>query len=137
VRQKDWFDNAVPAGNSSLLHGFSALHARTGEPLWAHEFNQLTKAFGGTCRHVPNGVAHALDGLTRAATGLVTIKASSQADWNVLQQALNGDPLTTAHERPFRACTLLPTAESQGFQVCIGPVCQPIVASAKEVSAIV
>ena len=137
VRQKDWFDNAVPAGNSSLLHGFSALHARTGEPLWAHEFNQLTKAFGGTSRNVPNGIAHALDGLTRAATGLVTIMASSQADWNVLQQALNGDPLTTAHERPFRACTLLPTAESQGFQVCIGPVCQPIVASAKEVSAIV
>ncbi len=137
VRQKDWFDNAVPAGNSSLLHGFSALHALTGEPLWTHEFNQLTQAFGGTCRNVPNGIAHALDALTRSATGLVIIKAPPEANWTALQKALNGDATIPAHQRAFRACHLQPTVGTHGFQVCIGPVCQPGVADAQEVSALV
>jgi uncharacterized protein YyaL (SSP411 family) len=134
VRQKDWFDNAVPAGNSSLLHGFAGLLALTGEPTWAEEFSELARAYGGVSRNVPHGAAHALAALTRQATGLATIQAPAGADLDALRHALCGDERTAPHARPFRPAFLLAPAGSAGFRLCVGTTCLPPVSSPTEVA---
>jgi uncharacterized protein YyaL (SSP411 family) len=133
VRQKDWFDNAVPAGNSSLLHGLSQLQALSADPRWSREFADLSAAYAGLCRNVPNGVAHALDGLARQTLGHATIKAAG--DWEALRLALNGDSRTAPHARPFRPAFLIETPGAQGFAVCVGQACLPPAATAAEAVA--
>ena len=133
VRQKDWFDNAVPAGNSSLLHGLGQLQALSDDPRWSREFADLSTAYAGLCRNVPNGVAHALDGLARQAIGHATIKAAG--DWEALRLALNGDSRTAPHARPYRPAFLIETPGAQGFAVCVGRTCLPPAATAAEAVA--
>ena len=135
VRQKDWFDNAVPAANSSLLHGFSGLRAATGDATWAKELTDLARAYGGVSRQVPHGAAHALTALVREAIGPATLKATLATDWENLRRALVGDDATAPHRRPFRPVFLQPSAEASGFQVCVGATCLPPVATAAEAAA--
>ncbi|MEY5005693.1 MAG: hypothetical protein RI969_781 [Verrucomicrobiota bacterium] len=133
VRQKDWFDNAVPAGNSSLLHGFGQLQMLSADPRWAREFADLSTAYGGLCKNVPHGVAHALDGIARFALGHATVKAAG--GWDELRAALNGDGQTAPHDRPYRHVFLLPTADTAGFAVCVGQACLAPVRTAQEAAA--
>lgn len=133
VRQKDWFDNAIPAGNSSLLHGFGQIQALSTDAHWAREFADLSTAYGGLCQNVPNGVAHALDGLTRFALGYATVKA--KGGWDELRSALNGDAATPPHTLPYRSVFLLPTPVGAGFAVCRGQTCLPSVQTASEAAA--
>ena len=135
VRQKDWFDNAVPAGNSSLLHGFAGALALTGEPTWAEELADLARAYGGVSRNVPHGAAHALTALTRQAVGLATIQAPAGADLEALRAALCGDERTAPHARPFRPAFLRAPAGADGFRLCVGTTCLPPLATAGEVAA--
>ncbi len=123
VRQKDWFDNAVPAGNSSLIHACAESHALTGEERWQVALTDLAQAYGGMARNVPNGVAHALDGLTRHALGLAVLKHAPNADMDRLQAALCGQVNTSAHARPFRGLHLQPEPGTAGFQLCVGSTC--------------
>jgi uncharacterized protein YyaL (SSP411 family) len=133
VRQKDWFDNAVPAGNSSLLHGFGQIQVLSSDGRWSREFNDLTTAYGGLCKNVPNGVAHALDGIARFAIGHATVK--SAGPWDELQGALNGDDKTVPHARPYRPVFLLPTPAEAGYGVCVGQTCLAPVKTAQEAAA--
>jgi uncharacterized protein YyaL (SSP411 family) len=132
VRQKDWFDNAVPAGNSSLLHGFSGLRAATGDEVWARELSELARAYGGVCRQVPHGAAHALTALVREAIGPATLKTRPDEDWESLRRALVGDETTPPHRRPFRPVFLQPDDATTGFQLCVGSTCLAPVATAGE-----
>jgi uncharacterized protein YyaL (SSP411 family) len=133
VRQKDWFDNAVPAGNSSLLHGFSQIQMLSTDTRWAREFNELSTAYGGLCKNVPNGVAHALDGIARFAIGHATVKSAGR--WNDLRCALNGDEKTAPHARPFRPLFLIEEPSEAGFAVCVGQTCLASVKTAQEAAA--
>jgi uncharacterized protein YyaL (SSP411 family) len=133
VRQKDWFDNAVPAGNSSLLHGFGQIQMLSADPRWAREFADLTTAYGGLCKNVPNGVAHALDGIARFALGHATVK--SAGNWDELRDALIGDERTAPHVRPYRPVFLLPEPATAGFAVCVGQTCLAPVPTAQEAAA--
>ncbi len=133
VRQKDWFDNAVPAGNSSLLHGFGQLQALSDDPRWRREFADLSCAYAGLCRNVPNGVAHALDGIARQASGPAVIKAAG--GWEALRVALIGDLRTAPHGRPYRLTFLRETPGAEGFAVCVGQTCRTPVATAEEAAA--
>lgn len=133
VRQKDWFDNAVPAGNSSLLHGLGQLRMVSDEPRWAREFHDLATAYAGLCRNVPQGVAHALDGIARETLGHATVKGGG--DWGELQKALNGDALTAPHARPYRRVFLQATPGAAGFAVCVSRTCLVPVATAAEAAA--
>ncbi|MCX8489174.1 MAG: hypothetical protein ORN22_08725, partial [Opitutales bacterium] len=130
VRQKDWFDNAVPAGNSSLLHGFGQIQMLSTDTRWAREFADLSTAYGGLCKNVPNGVAHALDGIARFALGHATVK--SAGDWEGLRLALNGDDQTAPHARPYRPVFLLAEPSATGFAVCVGQTCLAPVRTASE-----
>jgi len=134
VRQKDWFDNAVPAGNSSLLHGFAGVLAWTGEPTWAEAFSELARAYGGVSRNVPHGAAHALTALTRQATGLATVQTPAGADLEALRHALCGDERTAPHARPFRPTFLRAPAGTDGFRLCVGTTCLPPLLSPAEVA---
>ena len=133
VRQKDWFDNAVPAGNSSLLHGFGQIQMLSADTRWAREFADLTTAYGGLCKNVPNGVAHALDGIARFAIGHATVKSSGR--WDELRLALNGDEKTAPHARPYRPLFLLAEATATGFAICVGQTCLTSVQTAQEAAA--
>jgi uncharacterized protein YyaL (SSP411 family) len=133
VRQKDWFDNAVPAGNSSLLHGFGQIQVLSSDGRWSREFNDLTTAYGGLCKNVPNGVAHALDGIARFAIGHATVK--SAGPWDDLQGSLNGDDKTAPHARPYRPVFLLTTPAEAGYGVCVGQTCLAPVKTAQEAAA--
>jgi hypothetical protein len=133
VRQKDWFDNAVPAGNSSLLHGFGQIQMLSSDGRWSREFDDLTTAYGGLCKNVPNGVAHALDGIARFAIGHATVKSAGR--WDELQGALNGDDKTAPHARPYRPVFLLPTPAEAGYGVCVGQTCLAPVKTAQEAAA--
>ena len=134
VRQKDWFDNAVPAGNSSLLHGFAGLLALSGEPGWAEELVELARAYGGVSRNVPHGAAHALAALTRQAIGIATLAPPSGADLEALRVALCGDERTAPHARPFRPVFLRPAGASPRYQLCVGTTCLPPLSTPAEVA---
>jgi len=133
VRQKDWFDNAVPAGNSSLLHGFGQIQMLSADPRWAHEFAGLSTAYGGLCKNVPNGIAHALDGIARFAIGHATVKSSGR--WDDLRLALNGDEQTAPQTRPYRPVFLIAEPSATGFAVCVGQTCLAPVQTAPEAAA--
>jgi uncharacterized protein YyaL (SSP411 family) len=133
VRQKDWFDNAVPAGNSSLLHGFGQIQMLSADPRWAREFADLSMAYGGLCKNVPNGVAHALDGIARFALGHATVK--SAGGWDELRSALNGDDKTAPHARPYRPAFLVTEPATAGYAVCVGQTCLAPVPTAQEAAA--
>lgn len=133
VRQKDWFDNAVPSGNSSLLHGFGQIQMLSADPRWAREFADLSTAYGGLCKNVPNGVAHALDGIARFALGHATVKAAGR--WDELRDALNGHEQTAPHARPYRPVFLVTEPATAGFAVCVGQTCLAPVATAQEAAA--
>jgi uncharacterized protein YyaL (SSP411 family) len=124
VRQKDWFDNAVPAGNSAMIHVCAEAYTLTGEDRWRQTLEDLGQAYGGMARNVPNGVAHALEGLTHYAMGHAVLKHAPGANLDALQATLSGQVNTSAHARPHRRVLLVPSAETPGFQLCVGPTCQ-------------
>ncbi len=125
VRQKDWFDNATPAANSSLIHVLSALAALDPDGGWTEELAEQVGAYGGACRNVPSGVAHALEGIVREATGMVTVKAGPDADWEALRKSLLGDGSARPHALPWRPVHLVPSTAATGWQVCVGRTCLP------------
>jgi uncharacterized protein YyaL (SSP411 family) len=137
VRQKDWFDNATPASNSSLVHVLSALSALEPEGGWSEELSEHAGSYGGACRNVPAGVAHALEGLVREATGIVTVKAAPGADWEGLRKALLGDGASRPHAHPWRPVHLVEQAGSEGWQVCAARTCLAPAASAAAAAALV
>jgi len=63
-RKKEWWDSAIPSGNSSLLHVFSSLFAITGNPLYRKAVDDLRTAYAHFADRAPNGIAHALAGYT-------------------------------------------------------------------------
>lgn len=137
VRQKDWFDNAVPAGNSSLLHTLSALETLIDGDYYGKKFTELSRAYAGTIRNVPSGVTHALQGLTQAAMGHAHIKYSPKIQSEELQIAIYGSPLTPAHQMPFRSIFLNPSIRPEGIEICVGKTCAPIIDSANRIRELI
>ncbi len=135
VRQKDWFDNAVPAGNSAMVHACAEAYTLTGEDRWRLTLEDLSQAYGGMARNVPNGVAHALEGLTRYALGHAVLKHAPTANLAALQAALGGQVNTSAHARPHRPLLLVASPETHGFQLCVGTTCQPPTDNVDEIAA--
>lgn len=123
VRQKDWFDNAVPAGNSILLHAYAQLETLTGETTSSDNFYDLSKAYGGLVKNVPHGVAYALEALTRQATGWVVIKYKDLHNLDKLHDVITGMHGDGTRARAYRPLHLRQDDAVQGFQICIGKNC--------------
>ena len=82
---------------------------------------------------MPNGVAHALDGIARFAIGHATVKASGR--WDELRVALNGDERTAPQTRPYRPVFLISEPATTSFAVCVGQTCLAPVQTAQEAAA--
>jgi uncharacterized protein YyaL (SSP411 family) len=118
TRKKDWMDNALPSGNSSLLHVFNALHLLTGNPRYAHEANRLSRAFTGLARQAPAHIGHALSASTWEAVGMAVLKVhgvdfSSEMRLQILQRPW----------RPLFIQKARPGEQNRTFQLCVGTQC--------------
>jgi uncharacterized protein YyaL (SSP411 family) len=116
-RKKEWFDNAVPAGHSSLLHVFRDLAQIEGSIERAERVGHLSAAYVGFAERAPQAIGHALSAITQHAVGVATIKAGPGADLEALRVALV--------ERPYRRVFIESSVETipGGYQLCVGNQC--------------
>ena len=118
ARRKEWFDNATPSGNSSLLHALSGLYSLTGDAKWIQEFQTNLEGYADYSAKVAAGVAHALEAAAVEAIGVVQIKAKTSEDLGALRAAM------ASHVWRRSFFFLEPEASWQGrYQVCIGTQC--------------
>ena len=117
-RKKEWWDNAIPAGNSSLIHILGTLYAITGKSKYREKLDTLRKAYSNFVQKAPNAIPHAMAGLTSDAVGIAVIKIKGIKNLDVLQQNLA--------KKPWRRLFLLFTDDSEqpdGYQLCVGSQC--------------
>lgn len=117
IRRKDWFDNAIPTGNSGLMHLFSSLYILTGDPVYEKELEASLPAYNAYVRNVPHGVTHALAGLTDYYMGIGVLKViPSKLD--EVKGLLNA--------KPWRKLFVQVVNESEipgECQLCVGTTC--------------
>jgi hypothetical protein len=118
VRKKEWWDNALPSGHSSLAHALAALAALTGENSYAMELGELKKCFAGLATRAPTGTAHALAAFTWDALGIAVLKIKGSCDYDALQAAL-----AAKSYRPLFILTTDGPAQPVGMQLCVGTQC--------------
>lgn len=112
VRQKSWWDQAVPAGNSSLLAVLSQLEA-LGSSTAGDRFRSLAAAYGGAARQLPHGVPRALAALERADGGIPLVKrAPGEPSPHAALGDLRGE-LLSIEDPGLRG----------GYQLCVGSAC--------------
>jgi hypothetical protein len=117
-RKKEWLDNALPSGNSSLMHVFSSLHAITGKAEYGHAFDDLRLSYPAFAERAPNAISHALAGYVADAVGIAVIKIKGVSDLDGVFRA--------ASDLPARKSFFLTTeddAQPHGFQLCVGTQC--------------
>ena len=117
-RKKEWWDSAIPAGNSSLLHACAGLWALTGDSTYREVLNAQRKAYLVYAERAPSGIAHALAAYAGDAVGTVVVKCKGVGSLETLRSALA--------ERPWRRTFLLTSDDAHqpdGYQLCIGTQC--------------
>ena len=117
-RQIIRFDNATPAGNSSLVHSFAMLASLFSNGEFAASLESLRKGYPGYAQRAPGAIPHALAGFAEEALGIAVIKVGGEEPIEPLRAALA--------MRPWRRTFLLSAddpALGQGFQLCIGNQC--------------
>lgn len=122
-RKKTWFDNATPAGNSSLLHTFAGLYALTAKSRYLEALDAMRPAYPGLLQRSPAATAHALSAYTAEATGIAVVKCGQDTDIEALRNAICGRPW-----RPFFILGGDPNIAANHFQLCVGSQClEPVV----------
>jgi uncharacterized protein len=131
VRKKEWFDNAYPSGNSSLVHLFAQLSVLEEASHFRHELAHLKNAYVERSRRIPNGVAFGLEGLTWDALGMVVLKMGRDVDRSRLASMLQA--------KPWRPIYLMVSdaGESDAIQVCVGTTCFAPTKAAEEAVAMI
>jgi uncharacterized protein YyaL (SSP411 family) len=117
-RKKEWWDNAIPSGQSALAHCFADLAALTGEAQWSGRLDELRRAYPGLIKRVPTAIAHALEAFATDALGVAVLKVKGPVDPETLREALVA--------RPYRRLFWLSTddaAQPEGLQLCVGTQC--------------
>lgn len=117
VRQKGWWDQAVPAGNSAVL-ALEAVFDGLGIDANAGErHRKLTEAYGAAARDVPHGIPRALEALERAAHGVTLVQVGPNLSLTETLTSLGPlDAEAWAYAGPL-----------PGYQLCRGSVCLPSV----------
>lgn len=118
ARKKDWMDNALPSGNSSLLHVFNALHLLTGESRHAEEANRLSRAFTGLARRAPAHIGHALAACTWEAVGMAVLKIHGVPFEEEMRRQILSRPA-----RPLFVKRAAPGEQKKAYQLCVGTQC--------------
>ncbi|MFW5883619.1 MAG: hypothetical protein ACOCVG_04555, partial [Verrucomicrobiota bacterium] len=121
VRKKDWFDNAVPSGNSALLQVLVGLQAIDPQPRYAEAIASLRRGYAGYIERAPNGISHALSAFTQQAVGVAVLKIKNLSDTKVQELC------ETLRSRPWRRLFVLDAsadaAQPNGLQLCVGTQC--------------
>ena len=117
-RKKEWFDNAIPSGNSSLLQSLVSLDLLTGNPEYAEEIDRMRLAYPGIIHSAPSAASHALSALVSQAIGIAVIKVRPGADLEALRAALAARPWRPVYLQVDDSGTL-----SADFQLCVGTEC--------------
>ena len=118
VRKKEWFDNAIPSGNSSLISSLSCLYALTGNSAYAKELADFKNACSQNAQEFPHGISHGMTGLTWDAIGVAVLKVEGVDELDSLRNLLTG--------RPWRKVfiqTTDSTEQPEGYQLCVGEQC--------------
>ena len=89
TRKKDWFDNAYPSGNSSIIHGLSSLFALTGKSIYINFLKKLQKAYPVFAKDIPNAISYALSAYTQQRTGIAVVRVNNIKNLDPLQKALS------------------------------------------------
>lgn len=120
TRRKEWFDNAIPCGNSAMIHVFSQLSILSEDPKWREALARLQTAYPGMAERMPNAVAHALSGFVQDLCGIAVLKYARDIDADNLQRDLAC--------RPWRRVFLLPSDDLSPatVQLCVGTQCMAI-----------
>ncbi len=126
-RKKEWYDNATPSGNASLLHVYAKLFFLTGKQRYQKAYAGLRALFGSYATKVPNGIAHALAAMSEEAIGYAMIRARTPEDLREIQERFSRTPVA----RPvfFRL------DESLGgrYEICVATQCLPVTADPNEI----
>ena len=129
-RKKEWFDNATPSGNSSMVRCLILLQALDRPEPWADDLLAFRQALSGIALSAPSGLSHAFAALVHQAVGIATIK---------LRPGTGLEPLLAAlAARPWRPVFLLQAVEGEltaSYQLCIGSQCLAPTDSVEEVAA--
>lgn len=122
TRKKEWWDNATPSGNASMLHVLSSLYYITANPVYEEELTRLRNGYSGLIARNPFGVPHALSALMADQNGIEVIKVKAVDNLDQLPALLRKLPWS-------RRFTIIADQENQpaGYQRCIGMLClQPV-----------
>ncbi len=125
-RKKEWFDNALPSSNSSLLSCLVLLHALTHDSKYKELINKFNTAYSGLALQVPSAVAHALTAYTYHFNGYKLISYKNVSDADVLWNSVRAFPFgnffitdqSTSQQHP------------SGYQLCDAQGCHLPVATA-------
>lgn len=113
VRLKGWWDQAMPAGNSSLIAAESALEALGLDAGAGSRWRVLAEAYGDAARNAPHGIPRALEAIERAERGAPVIKAGPEVDPAELLRRV-GPLAPDAH---------VATGDRPGLELCRGQSC--------------
>ena len=127
ARRKEWWDNAMPAGNSALLHLFSRLYALTGNECHRKAFARLKKAYPGFAVKMPHGIPHALAALAADTAGLAVLKVKGIDDLTELATFLRDHTW-----QDIRVRVSDDPNQPDGYQLCIGTTCLAPAATVEE-----
>jgi uncharacterized protein len=115
-RKKDWFDNATPSGQSSLLHVFAMLHSITGATIYADYLAEMNSLYIGMAQKAPAAATYALSAITQNLTGHALLKVLPGTDTTELLQGLR--------KRPWRQVVVLVDPNlTNRYQLCVGSTC--------------
>ncbi len=133
-RKKEWFDSATPAGQSHLVHVARDLYQLTGESRWAELLERMSASYPGYAQRAPQGIGHALSGLTQAALGVSTVGVRSGEGVEAVESLR-----AVLVQRPFRRLFVEESGElrpDERFQLCVGTQCLPPTDDLAEIAAL-
>ena len=120
LRRVEWYDNATPSGNASLVHLLAACEVLEDDPTpYREALDRLRPSYATILDRAPNGVAYALAGWTHRALGVPTAHAAGDEELARLGRALG--------EYSYRPVWLQedPAMESGSWRICVGSTCLP------------
>ena len=123
IRQKDWWDNAVPAGNSSLLYNLASLQSLDASSQWGNLRNELAKAYGGMAQNAPHGMGRALEALELAESGITVLKVGPDQDFSAVERSIQS----------LDQIVYLQHCSEKGLHLCRQETCLPVIWQLDEV----
>ncbi len=130
LRQVEWYDNATPSGNSTVAHLLVGLSAVSEDPVFREAKESLRPSYGSLIERVANGVAFALTAWCQEASGVATIKASSQEDLKEVAAEL---ALRCWRPQWLTVDSSVPAGK---WRLCVGNTCLPDFVSPSELAEV-